>query len=125
MADAPEAIPDDEFERQQREHYRDVRDDDDVDDVFEDDNDSDVNEEPKALTITDPGAGDTAQLLSDMNLRLERIENTQNALKEGVNLIGGMMNQVAEAFDQIMQKVQTGGIGALLGGMMGGQKNDG
>lgn len=77
----------------------------------------------EALTITDVGASDTAHLLSDMNLRLERIEKTQNALKDGVNMIGDMMNGVAAAFDQIMQKVQSGGVGALLSGFMGGKNN--
>lgn len=56
--------------------------------------------------------------------RLDRIEATQDGLREGVNTIGAMMNQVAEAFDQIMQKVNQGGIAGLLGGIMGGKKND-
>lgn len=75
------------------------------------------------LTITDSGAGDNALLLSDINLRLDRIEKTVEGLRDGVNTIGSMMNGVAEAFDQIMGQVQKGGIGALLGGFMGGNKN--
>lgn len=75
------------------------------------------------LTITDTYASDETQVLSDINVRLDRIEKTIEGLREGVNTIGGMMNGVAEAFDQIMQQVQKGGIGALLGGFMGGNKN--
>lgn len=56
--------------------------------------------------------------------RLDEQDKVINGLKDGVNTIGGMMNSVAEAFDQIMQKVNQGGIGALLGGFLGG-KNDG
>jgi hypothetical protein len=58
-----------------------------------------------------------------IKLRLENIEGDIAGLKEGVNTIGVMMNSVAEAFDTIMQKVNEGGIGALLGGFMGGKKN--
>jgi hypothetical protein len=47
-----------------------------------------------------------------------------DALTEGVNTIGTMMNQVADAFGQIMAQVQKGGLGAILGGVMGGKKND-
>lgn len=49
---------------------------------------------------------------------------TLEKLREGVNSIGGMMNDVADAFGQIMEQVSKGGIGALLGGMMG-KKNNG
>lgn len=85
--------------------------------------DSELGHVLQALTITDPGSGDTARLLSDMNLRLERIELTVDALKEGVNTIGEMMNQVATVFDDLAGKVKSGGISALLGGFMGGNKN--
>lgn len=88
---------------------------------------------PEAYVVND-AVTDEAMILSDMNLRLERIEKTVEskflvvnekleALISGVNTIGGMMNQVAEAFDNIMQTVNKGGIGALLGGFMGGKKN--
>lgn len=63
--------------------------------------------------------------------RLNAIEAAQmvqgellDKLVEGVNNIGGMMNEVADAFGQIMDQVSKGGIGALLGGMMG-KKNNG
>jgi hypothetical protein len=59
----------------------------------------------------------------ELKLRLDNIEGDIAGLKEGVNTIGVMMNSVAEAFDTIMQKVNEGGIGALLGGFMGGKKN--
>jgi hypothetical protein len=55
--------------------------------------------------------------------RLDRIEAVQKSQSQGINTIGEMMNSVAAAFDQIMQQVKQGGIGALLGGMMGGNKN--
>jgi len=62
---------------------------------------------------------------------LHRIENkvdkqgeTLSALTAGVNTIGEMMNSVAELFDQMMKKVQSGGIAGLLGGMMGGKNGD-
>lgn len=57
--------------------------------------------------------------LTTINSRLAVIELTQEALKEGTNTIGTMMNGVSEAFGQIMTQIQKGGIGALLGGMMG------
>lgn len=76
---------------------------------------------------------DTDQLstkLDRINKRLDAIEAAtiaikmaQNAQRDGINTIGEMMNSVASAFDQIMQKVNQGGIGALLGGMMGGKNN--
>lgn len=59
--------------------------------------------------------------LDDIDEKLEALA----ALKEGVNTIGTMMNAVAETFDGLMQQVQKGGIGALLGGFMGGKKEDG
>lgn len=61
--------------------------------------------------------------LDEVLTRLEIIEADIAGLKDGVNTIGVMMNQVAEAFDQVMQKVNEGGLGALLGGIMGGKKN--
>lgn len=61
--------------------------------------------------------------LVEVLTRLEIIEADIAGLKDGVNTIGVMMNQVAEAFDQVMQKVNEGGLGALLGGIMGGKKN--
>lgn len=73
-------------------------------------------------TVTYP-VTDEAAILSDMNERLHRMEQTLEGLKGGVNTIGTMMNNVAEAFDQVVQKVNQGGIGALLGGFMGGNKN--
>lgn len=80
-------------------------------------------EEPVPYTVTDYGADDSARLLSDINLRLERIEHTVNGLKDGVNTIGEMMNQVADMFSDMVNKVNSGGIGALLGNLMGGNKN--
>lgn len=77
---------------------------------------------PQAHVVTD-AVTDEAEILSDMNLRLERIEKTVESLREGVNTIGVMMNNVAGAFDNIMQTVNKGGLGALLGGIMGGKKN--
>lgn len=56
--------------------------------------------------------------------RLDRIEKTQEGLRDGVNTIGEMMNSVAQAFDQIMTKVNNGGIAGLLGGLMGRGGND-
>lgn len=44
-------------------------------------------------------------------------------IRVGVNTIGTMMNEVAEAFGKIMEEIQKGGIAGLLGGMMGGKKN--
>lgn len=68
--------------------------------------------------------------LDRINKRLDAIEAdtiaikmAQNAQRDGINTIGEMMNSVASAFDQIMLKVNQGGIGALLGGMMGGKNN--
>lgn len=46
------------------------------------------------------------------------------ALTEGVNTIGEMMNSVAEVFDQMMKKIQSGGIAGVLGGLMGGKNGD-
>lgn len=67
----------------------------------------------------------------DILTRLNAIEAAQMAqgkvlegIRDGVNTIGGMMNDVADAFGQIMDQVSKGGIGALLGGMMG-KKNNG
>jgi hypothetical protein len=62
--------------------------------------------------------------LDSISTRLTAIESTQDALKEGTNTIGAMMNGVSEAFANIMEQIQKGGIGSLLGGMMG-KKNDG
>jgi len=61
----------------------------------------------------------------NLNERLKRIEERLDAVAGVDNTIGGMMNQVADTFAQIMEQVQKGGIGSLLGGMMGGKKNDG
>lgn len=58
----------------------------------------------------------------DIEGRLIRIEAKLERLTEGVNTIGGMMNGVAKAFDDIMTKINEGGIAGLLGGMMGGKK---
>jgi hypothetical protein len=81
----------------------------DYEDEDEDGNDVEANEFDYAMDC--------------LNRRLDRIEGDIAGLKEGVNTIGVMMNSVAEAFDTIMQKVNEGGIGALLGGFMGGKKN--
>jgi hypothetical protein len=62
--------------------------------------------------------------VDDLARVVKRVEGTQAALKDGVNTIGVMMNNVAEAFGQIMTEVQKGGIAGLLGSMMGGKKND-
>lgn len=63
--------------------------------------------------------GDSRTILE----RLDSIEATLDGVRNGVNTIGGMMNAVAEQFDQMMQKVNSGGLGAILGGLMGGNKN--
>lgn len=62
--------------------------------------------------------------LKTIDERQEEIYASIQGVKTGVNTIGEMMNSVAEAFDQIMQKVQQGGLGSLLGGFMGGKKDD-
>jgi hypothetical protein len=66
-----------------------------------------------------------------VTMRLTAIEEALAAqakitegIRTGVNTIGEMMNGVADAFGQMMEQVNKGGIGALLGGMMGGKKND-
>lgn len=76
--------------------------------------------EPDETTVFEPPADTDGRTLYD---RLSAIEKRLDSLSQGVNTIGGMMNNVAESFDQIMQQVQKGGIGALLGGMMGGKKD--
>lgn len=80
--------------------------------------------ESEAVTVTQP-ITDEAEILSDMNLRLERIEQTVDSLRTGVNTIGGMMNSVVDMFQQITQQIQGGGLSSLIGGLMGGKKNDG
>lgn len=60
---------------------------------------------------------------AELNARLLRMEATLDSLREGVNTIGEMMNQVATVFDDLADKVKSGGIGALIGGFMGGNKN--
>lgn len=61
----------------------------------------------------------------DIDTRLAVIESKIDALTEGVNLIGTMMNQVADVFDQTVQKLnQPGGLSGILGGLMGGKRND-
>lgn len=65
---------------------------------------------------------DEAELLSVVVKRLDSIEAIQKSQSDGINTIGQMMNSVASAFDAIMTKVNEGGIGALLGGFMGGNK---
>lgn len=90
-------------------------------------------------TFQDPQEAADEAVTADQNVysgdqivsRLNAIEAAQmvqgellNKLVEGVNNIGGMMNEVADAFGQIMEQVSKGGIGALLGGMMG-KKNNG
>ena len=91
--------------------------------------DYDQLESPYALSEED----ETEMQAQDYDLFtvLHRIENKLDALtgttdgvRTGVNTIGEMMNSIADAVGQVMQKVNQGGIGALLGGMMGG-KNDG
>lgn len=79
--------------------------------------------------VTDTAPVDATNMLilarlDSISTRLTAIESTQEALKGGVNTIGGLMNSVHDAFNQIMTQVQQGGIGGLLGGMMG-KKNDG
>lgn len=63
--------------------------------------------------------------LNEMDERLISMEATLEAIKGGVNVIGEMMNQVAIVFDGLAEKVKQGGVGALLGGLMGGKKIDG
>jgi hypothetical protein len=86
---------------------------DEDDELLDDDDDDDY----------DDSVGGELSEFEQIKLRLENIEGDIAGLKEGVNTIGVMMNSVAEAFDTIMQKVNEGGIGALLGGFMGGKKN--
>ena len=92
---APEAIPDSVFENAQRMELTGAEFEVDEDDLYD--------------------------AYADVIERLERIEQSIEGLKTGVNTIGQMMNSVAEAFDGIMQKVNQGGIGALLGNLMGGK----
>lgn len=84
-------------------------------------------ETPVDATEATPAApvpAETSQTFEEAVLsRLSAIEATQEGLRAGVNTIGAMMNDVANAFGQIMEQVNKGGIGALLGGMMGGKKN--
>ena len=63
------------------------------------------------------------EVITEMHERLKRVEETLDGLREGVNTIGLMMNQVTDAFGQIMTQMQSGGLPALLGKMMGGNKN--
>lgn len=56
-------------------------------------------------------------------LQQSYIRDDINALKNGVNTIGAMMNSVSDAFGQISSQIQQGGIGSLLG--MIGAKKDG
>lgn len=93
---APEAIPDSVFEHAQRMELTGAEFEVDEDDLY---------------------YRDYAHVIE----RLECIEQSIEGLKTGVNTIGQMMNSVAEAFDGIMQKVNQGGIGALLGNLMGGK----
>lgn len=72
-----------------------------------------------------PYTPDIGTVLNNIGLvveRLDAIEERLDRVAGGVNTIGEMMNKVAEGFDQVMQTVQKGGLGALLGGMMGGKK---
>jgi len=77
-------------------------------------------ERPTPYTVSDP-ITDEAAILSDINMRLDRIEKTMEAQTQGINTIGDMMNHVATLFDDLAGKVKQGGIGALLGGIMGGK----
>jgi hypothetical protein len=61
---------------------------------------------------------------ADIIARIDHMAADILALKEGVNTIGAMMNGVADAVGQVMAQVQKGGIASLLGGLMGGKKND-
>lgn len=63
--------------------------------------------------------------VKEIDEKLDKIDQTQQGLKTGVNTIGEMMNGVAQVFDDLMKKVQQGGIGSLLGGFMGGKREDG
>lgn len=65
----------------------------------------------------------TASHYDEILVRLQAQDEKLEALTKGVNSIGQMMNGVAKAFDDIMTKVNEGGIAGLLGGMMGGKKN--
>lgn len=65
----------------------------------------------------------------DLFTVLHRIENkvdtltgTTDGVRTGVNTIGEMMNGIADAVGQVMQKVQTEGLAGLVGGLMGGKK---
>lgn len=80
----------------------------------------------------EPDYVDQTVYSGDMILRrLNAIEAAQkvqaetlDGIRTGVNTIGAMMNEVADAFGQVMEQVSKGGIGALLGGMMGKKNND-
>jgi hypothetical protein len=71
------------------------------------------------------GFGDlsTYEQLQIMHNRLDRIEQQNAAIVEGVNTIGSMMNEFVDGFGKVMVQVQQQGIGSLLGGLMGGKKN--
>lgn len=73
--------------------------------------------------------GSDFELYQEIIARLNVLQEAQlvqaktlEALTNGVNTIGEMMNSVAGAFDQIMEQVQKGGLASLLGGMMGSKK---
>lgn len=121
MPDAPEAIPDDEFSRQQTEHML---------LMSEDSEDEPEHDSPEEIDIIGDEEGRphpeqtvTLNELGRLEERLTVIEETITGLRDGVNVIGEMMNSVAEMFDQMVTKVNQGGIAGLLGGLMGGNKN--
>lgn len=116
MPDAPEAIPDDEFSRQQTEHML---------LMSEDSEDEPEHDSPEEIDIIgdEEGRPHPPDSLLIMEERLAAIEETIAGLRDGVNVIGEMMNSVAEMFDQMVTKVNQGGIAGLLGGLMGGNKN--
>lgn len=84
--------------------------------------------EPEVLlsTVEDQTTDDTdtyAPTLADVYDRLEALEHTVDGMREGINTIGQMMNAVGDMFSDMVNKVNQGGIGALVGNLIG-KKND-
>jgi hypothetical protein len=87
-------------------------------------NDPDNPDEPVGV-LTDTEYHDLVLNRLELMSDIQSAQNNRiDALANGVNTIGQMMNEVANAFGQIMEQIQKGGIGGLLGSVMGGKKND-
>ncbi len=61
--------------------------------------------------------------LGGMGARLNSFETTLNALKDGVNTIGQMANDMVQSVSAVVAQVQQGGLGSLLSGAMKGKKD--